>query len=224
MNVGVLLAAGASGRYGSPKALARIKGQSFVVRGVRNLWSVCDRVVVVLGADAAKLQRVLEAEFMALAEAGSLAPDARLASDKGSDALEVHFTTNRAWKRGMLSSAQVGLASALELKPRAVMLLPVDHPRVRVATVMELASLMGEALASAGKAGEKSLAYALVPRLRGRRGHPLALSAALARAISRGKAAADLSDAVRRHARLIAYLDVRDAGVLRNVNTPASRR
>jgi len=224
MNVGVLLAAGASSRYGSPKAIARARGLSFVARGVRALWSACDQVVVVLGSDAARLQRTIEAEFVALAESGALAPEARLASGKGGDALEVHFVTNRAWKRGMLSSAQVGLAAALELKPRALLLLPVDHPAVRAATVMELASLMGEALGAAGRPGEKTLSYALVPRLRGRRGHPLAVSAALARAIRGDRAAADLSDAVRRHARLVGYLDVRDAGVVRNVNTPARSR
>lgn len=223
MNVGVLLAAGASSRFGSPKALAMHKGQSFVARGVRALWSACDRVVVVLGADAARLQRSIEAEFVALAESGGLMPEARLAGAKGADALEVHFTTNRAWKRGMLSSAQAGLASAIELRARAVLVLPVDHPGVRAATVMELASLMGEALGAAGKPGERTLAYALVPRVRGRRGHPIALSAALARAVAREKAADDLSDAVRRHARLVGYLDVRDAGAVRNVNTPRGR-
>ena len=62
--------------------------------------------------------------------------------------------------------------------------------------------------------------YALVPRFRGRRGHPLALSAALARAVAKDAAARDLSDAVRRSARLVGYLDVRDAGITRNVNRP----
>ena len=224
MNVGIVLAAGSSSRYGTAKALAKVKGQSFTARGVRALWSVCDRVVVVLGADAARLQRGLEAEFIALAEGGALTPQAHAARDKGAQALEVHFTTHRAWKRGMYSSAQVGLAAAVVMRPRAVLVLPVDHPAVRPATLVELASLMGSALASAGKAGERALPYALVPRYRQRRGHPLVLSAALARAIIRDRKAADLSDAVKRHARLVGYVDVGDAGVVRNVNTPARGR
>ncbi len=223
MNVGILLAAGASSRYGSAKALAKVRGQSFVARGVRVLWSVCDRVVVVLGADAARLQRALEAEFVALAEAGALAPEVHAARGKGSEALEVHFTTNRAWKRGMLGSARLGLAEGLSLRPRALLVLPVDHPGVAAATLIELSGLMEEALAAAGRGAEKSLAYALVPRHRHRRGHPLVVSAALARSVVRDRAATDLSDAVRRHARLVGYLDVADAGVVRNVNTPRRR-
>lgn len=224
MNVGIVLAAGSSSRYGSPKALAQAKGQSFVARGVRSLWSACERVVVVLGADAARLQRTLEEEFVALAESGALAPEVHPALGSGAQALEVHFTTHRAWKRGMLSSAQAGLAVAVAMRPRAVFVLPVDHPAVRPATVTELAGFMGAALASAGKASEKSLGYALVPRYRQRRGHPLVVSAALARSILKDRKAADLSDAVKRHARLVRYLDVRDGGVVRNVNSPSRKR
>lgn len=220
MIVGIVLAAGASSRYGSPKATAKSKGQSFAARGVRALWSACDRVIIVLGADAVRLQHALEAEFVALAEAGALAPEAHAAQRKGSSALEVHFVTNPLWRKGMLSSAQAGLAAALALRPRAVMLLPVDHPAVRPATVLHLASLMGEALGASGRAAEKSLAYGLVPRHRQRRGHPLVISAALARAVSRDRGARDLSDSVRRHARLVGYLDVEDPGVARNLNTP----
>ena len=64
------------------------------------------------------------------------------------------------------------------------------------------------------------LAYALVPRYRRRRGHPVALSPALARAVAADRDAGDLSDAVRRNARLVGYLDCADAGVVRNRNQP----
>jgi hypothetical protein len=49
------------------------------------------------------------------------------------------------------------------------------------------------------------------------------VSAALARAIVADRGAADLSDAVRRNARLVGFLDVPDAGILRNRNTPSRR-
>jgi CTP:molybdopterin cytidylyltransferase MocA len=133
----------------------------------------------------------------------------------------VRFVVNRAWRRGMLGSARVGLAAALRLKPAAVLVLPVDHPAVRPATVRGLASAMQAALASyrSGRGGP-GFAYALVPRHRRRRGHPLALSPALARAVATDRGAADLSDAVRRNARLVGYLDSPDAGVVRNRNRP----
>jgi molybdopterin-guanine dinucleotide biosynthesis protein A len=44
---GVLLVGGASERFGSPKALARLRGETLVARGHRLLAEVCDEVLVV---------------------------------------------------------------------------------------------------------------------------------------------------------------------------------
>ncbi len=220
MNVGVLLAAGASTRMGSPKALATWKGQSFMAHGVRALWTTCDVVVAVLGAKAALVRRSAEEEFGRLVEAGALSGDLHAAQKHGARSLEVRFETNRAWARGMYSSARVGLAAALRARPSAVLILPVDHPEVRGETVAQLAGMMAHALTSFGKDGARRFPYALVPRFRGRRGHPLVLSAALARLVAKDAEASDLGDAVRRHARLVGYMDVRDPGVLVNRNTP----
>jgi molybdopterin-guanine dinucleotide biosynthesis protein A len=44
---GVLLVGGASTRFGSPKALARIDGETFADRGRRILAAACDEVLVV---------------------------------------------------------------------------------------------------------------------------------------------------------------------------------
>ena len=219
MNVGVLLAAGASTRMGEPKALVRWKGQSFLAHGVRALWAACDTVVVVLGANAAAVRRGVEREFEALVESGVLSADLHAAKRHGARALELRFETNRAWKSGMYGSARVGLAAASKLRPASVLVLPVDSPEVKGATVASLGAVMSDAMGSFGKAGSRDFAYALVPRHRGHRGHPLALSPALARTIAKDAGAADLGDAVRRHARLVGYLDVTDKGVLANRNT-----
>lgn len=220
MNVGVLLAAGASTRMGSPKALAKWKGASFMVHGVRALWSSCDVVVAVLGAKAAVVRKGAEEELTRMVESGALSGDLHAAHEHGARSLELRFETNARWSRGMLSSAQVGLAAAIKARPRAVLVLPVDHPEVRGATVADLAALMDQALGSFGDDAAKRFPYAIVPRFKGHRGHPLALSAALARAIVKDKDAADLGDAVRRNARLVGYMDVKDAGILVNRNTP----
>jgi CTP:molybdopterin cytidylyltransferase MocA len=222
MIVGVLLAAGASRRMGRTKSLIRARGQSFLAHGVRHLWSACDSVVVVLGADARRVRVAAEEEFVTLVRSGALHQDLKAARRHGASGLEVRFADHRAWKQGMLSSVRVGLRAALRLKPEAVLLLPVDHPAVRPATVQALAAAMKAALASyRGGAGIPDFAYALVPRYRRRRGHPLALSPALARAVAGDRGAADLSDAVRRNARLVGYLDGTDPGVVRNRNRPA---
>jgi CTP:molybdopterin cytidylyltransferase MocA len=223
MNVGVLLAAGASTRMGSPKALAKWKGQSFMVHGVRALWSACDIVVTVLGAKAAIVRKGAEEEFGRLVEAGALSSDLHAAQQHGARSLEVRFETNRAWSGGMLSSARVGLAAALKARPAAILVLPVDHPEVRGETVEQLSAMMAQALGSFEGKGARTFPYALVPRYKGRRGHPLVLSTALARAVVKDGESADLGDAVRRHARLVGYMDVRDPGVLVNRNTPKGK-
>ncbi len=223
MIAGVLLAAGASKRMGRDKALLASGGESYLVRGVRHLWAVCDSVVVVLGANAASIRRRAEAEFEALVENGRLQHDLRSARRHGVRGLDAHLVVNARWRRGMYGSARLGLKEALALQPACVLVLPVDHPAVRPATVVGLARVLLQAIAACRGARErKAFSYAVVPRFRGRRGHPVALSPALARAIVRDRAAEHLSDAVRRSARLVGYLDVDDPGVVRNINRPGA--
>lgn len=225
MMTGVLLAAGASTRMGSAKALARAGTESFVAHGIRNLWGSCDTVVVVLGADAARIRRRIEEEFVRLVRDGAFDRELHAAHRHRAQKLEVRFVVNKAWKKGMLSSARAGLQAALRGGPQAVLVLPVDHPSIRPGTVTDLGAVMAQAVRAAGapkapRGGAGAFRYALVPRFRGRRGHPVALSAALARAIVKDAGAEHLSDAVRRNTRLLGFLDVRDAGVVRNVNRP----
>lgn len=219
MIVAVLLAAGASRRMGRPKALAPAAGETFVARGIRTLWSACDRVVIVLGADAARIRRATAREIERLAGANELRGAAPREPEAGR--LEASFVVNRAWRSGMLGSARLGLRAALRQRPEAILLAPVDHPSVRARTVTDLARVMLAALAACRTPSVRAgFSYALVPRHRRRRGHPVALSPALARAVAADGAAAHLSDAIRRNARLVGYLDVADPGVVRNRNTP----
>lgn len=221
MMVGVLLAAGASTRMGGAKALVKCGPESFVAHGVRNLWSACDSVVVVLGADAVRIRKRIEDEFVQLVQGGAFDCELHASHRHRAQKLEVRFVVNRQWKKGMYTSVRLGLAAAVKLRPAAVLVLPVDHPHVRAATVLDLGLVMAQAIHAARHPRTRAgFSYALVPRHRGRRGHPIALSAALARAVARDGAAEHLGDAVRRNARLVGYLDVRDAGVTRNVNRP----
>ena len=223
MIAGVLLAAGASTRMGSSKALARLRGQSFLVRGVRALWSVCDTVIVVLGADGKRVCREVNEEFAELVAKGLAAPDLRGGPKHRSGELELRFAFNKAWAEGMLSSARIGLAQALKQKPSGVLLMPVDQPDVQPATVQALGAMLEQALSSFGGKSSNGFAYGLVPRHRGHRGHPVAMSSALADAVRRDRGARDLSDGIRRNARLVGYLDVADKGVMTNQNTPVAK-
>jgi CTP:molybdopterin cytidylyltransferase MocA len=221
MIVGVLLSAGASSRMGRPKALVRAHGGSFVVQGIRHLGSACDRVVVVLGSGAARIREAAARDLERLAGDRPRRARRKLALVPARGHLEVRFAVHGGWRRGMLSSARAGLRAALRERPEAVLVLPVDHPAVRPRTVTDLARALLQALAACRTPGERArFSYALIPRYRRRRGHPVALSPALARAVAADEGAEHLSDAIRRNARLVGYLEVRDAGVIRNRNRP----
>jgi CTP:molybdopterin cytidylyltransferase MocA len=205
---------------GRPKALVRAGSESFLARGVRRLWTACDSVVVVLGANARTIQGQAEQEFARLVANGRLNDDLQQAHGHGAAGVEVRFAVNPRWKQGMYSSVRCGLDGALDLRPTAVMLLPVDHPAVQPITVASLAGVMLQALAACRPGRERGqFSYALIPRFRGQRGHPIALSPALTRAVVAERSAENLSEAIRRHARMLGYLDVHDRGVLVNRNS-----
>jgi CTP:molybdopterin cytidylyltransferase MocA len=220
MMVGVLLAGGASTRMGRPKALVKAGAESFLASCVRRLWTACDSVVVVLGSDAREVRTKAEREFEQLVASGRLQEDMRQAHGHGAVELELRFVVNPRWKQGMFSSVRCGLEGALEQKPAAAMLMPVDHPAVQPITVASLAGVMLQALAASRPGRERNqFSYALIPRFRAQRGHPIALSPALSHAIVADRAAESLSDAIRRNARMVGYLDVHDRGVVVNRNT-----
>jgi molybdenum cofactor cytidylyltransferase len=109
---GIILAAGASSRMGSPKALLEYRGETFVQRLVRVLSPLCDRVVVVLGYQAAEIRSGIPASAV--------------------------ITINPAPERGQLSSLQTGLAS-LPADADGFLFTPVDSPAVESETVERLA-------------------------------------------------------------------------------------
>jgi CTP:molybdopterin cytidylyltransferase MocA len=209
---------------GSSKPLRRTAHKSsFLARTIRTLWTACDQVVVVLGSGAREVRKGVELEFEELVNAGRLHEDLMQARRHGSEGLEVHFVINRAWARGgMLGSARLGVGEALRAKPESVVVLPVDHPDVEGATVRLLTAAMDAALSSykGPRKDRDRFAYAVIPRFQGHRGHPVVLSPGLAARVIADRDAHDLSDAVRRSARLVGYLDVPDQGVVRNRNTP----
>jgi CTP:molybdopterin cytidylyltransferase MocA len=221
MMVGVLLAGGASKRMGRPKPLVRAGAESFLSRGVRRLWTACDSVVVVLGSNARAIRAGAEQEFERLVSSGRLHEDLQQAQRQGAAELEVEFAINPRWKQGMYSSVRCGLDAAIALRPTAIMLMPVDHPMVQPITVASLAGVMLQALAACRPGREREqFSYALIPRFRAQRGHPIALSPALVRVVVGDRAADNLGEAIRRNARMVGYLDVHDRGVVMNRNTP----
>jgi CTP:molybdopterin cytidylyltransferase MocA len=108
---GIILAAGASSRMGSPKALLEYRGETFIQRLVRVLSSVCAPVIVVLGYHAAEIRRNI--------------------------ARGPTIAVNPAPERGQLSSLQTALA-ALPSDAEGFLFTPVDSPAVEIETVVRL--------------------------------------------------------------------------------------
>jgi molybdenum cofactor cytidylyltransferase len=110
---GIILAAGASSRMGSPKALLEYRGETFIGRLVRVLSKVCDPVIVVLGYHAAAVRPGIDGN--------------------------AKIVINPAPERGQLSSLQTAL-SALPADGEGFLFTPVDSPAVAVETVERVAA------------------------------------------------------------------------------------
>src|SRR5438105_2577084 len=61
MTAGIILAAGASRRMGTPKALLDFHGESFVERLIRIVTRVADPVIVAVGHHAEAIQKQVQA-------------------------------------------------------------------------------------------------------------------------------------------------------------------
>jgi len=104
----LILAGGASSRMGSPKALLRYKGQTFLDRLISSSKTACDEVVAVLGRHADEIR------------AGICG--------------QAKFVINPDPSRGQLSSLQCGL----DVISSDAMFIPVDLPAVEAATIRKL--------------------------------------------------------------------------------------
>lgn len=109
---------------------------------------------------------------------------------------------------GMLSSVKIGLA-ALPDTADTVVIHPADIP-----------GFLPETLWSLLTAFRSLPADAMVPEHEGRRGHPLLLRRALARAVVAMPEDAKLSDLLRSEGVLVEALNVDDPGVLKDIDRP----
>jgi molybdenum cofactor cytidylyltransferase len=107
---GIILAGGASRRMGTPKALLRFQGETFLDRLIRLFSTVASPVIVVVGHHAETIRSGIQ---------------------RSSEAV---FALNPDPERGMLSSLQCGL-EAVPSDSQAVLFTPVDHPHLESSTL-----------------------------------------------------------------------------------------
>ncbi|MGZ8559497.1 MAG: nucleotidyltransferase family protein [Chitinophagaceae bacterium] len=110
------MAAGASSRFGRPKQLLSYHGKSLLEHTVDTASDAdANPVIVVLGANAALLEKVIEEK-------------------------KVHIVVNKDWNEGMASSIRCGLNTLLQIAPSsdAVILMVCDQPFVSPSLLNEL--------------------------------------------------------------------------------------
>ena len=124
----------------------------------------------------------------------------------------IRVVVNRDYDRGMLSSLQKGLES-MAADADWILWMLVDHPAVRGRTLDAL-------IASANQTG----APLVIPRFNGGRGHPIMMSRRVAERVLQMDPSASPQDAVRSYYPDTRFIDVDDAGVIRDVDRPVDYR
>jgi molybdenum cofactor cytidylyltransferase len=114
---------------------------------------------------------------------------------------------------GQLSSLVAGLDEVDRAELGGVMVTPVDAPLVSAATVTTLLAVF-----------DTTFAPVVRPRLRGRHGHPVIFSRALFDELRRADRTVGAKAILRAHAAAVINVDVDDAGVVDDVDTPESYR
>jgi len=184
----IILAAGESKRMGRPKMLLPWKDATILESVVHTaLASSVDRVLVVLGAEQEQISRLLTP-------------------------FPVETVYNPDFRRGMLSSVQVGFAALPEGVEAAVMLLG-DQPFVSVGVIDRLCA------AHAGSPG-----CILLPVYEGKRGHPVLIPSAFRDEIPLLSDAVGLRELIHRHGDKIVEIEVEEEDVLLDIDDPEAYR
>jgi molybdenum cofactor cytidylyltransferase len=195
--VALLLAAGESERMGAPKALLDWHGQPLLSYQLQQIQkSRLNECVVVLGKDAARLERLVNSPMR-----------------PGWKARSVY---NPRYRDGKCASIEAGLA-ALPAPPDGILIASVDQPLS--ARLLNALLLSAEAeWDRCEAAGRRTI---IVPAFHGRAGHPVLFSANLfGELLGICEETLGLKAVVRRKPGRVLLLPWDDAGVLLNLNTP----
>ena len=200
---GVLLAAGASSRFGSPKMLAPVgEDRKPLLQKICETWlrAGIDELLIVLGCGAVDIRGTLEENLL------------RKVNRNESAATSVRFVENSRWREGMFSSVKAGLA-ATAARSTHIAISPADLPFLSVESLRTVL-----AAATSLDAGGSSL---VVPTHAGRRGHPLLIPAALGARVLSWPDSARLNQLFEEPDVTVHYLEGCDETILWDVDTPS---
>ena len=115
MIVAIILAAGGSSRFGSPKQLADFRGENIVHRAARSAREAgISDIIVVAGDEASSIEQ-------------------RIADIPGAKVV-----VNESWRNGQASSLRRGIESAIELHPEAALIMLADQPLIDSSCIRKL--------------------------------------------------------------------------------------
>ncbi|HXN27858.1 MAG TPA: nucleotidyltransferase family protein [Candidatus Acidoferrales bacterium] len=123
------------------------------------------------------------------------------------------IVVNADWPTGQLSSIHAAIRSMPAGATEGILVCPVDHPLIS-------AHLVGQLIA-AFDAGGKLI---VLPRHRGRRGHPVLFSAALYEELLAAPLAVGARQVVWNHAAEVMEVETEEEGVILNLNDPETVR
>jgi molybdenum cofactor cytidylyltransferase len=191
--LGIILAAGRSSRMGRPKALLPLPadGVSFVATAIRTLREGGVEDLAVVGRPG----------------------DSELRREVVRSVPSVALLENPASHLGQLSSLLVGIEYAEQIGAGSVMVLPVDIPLVRAATVAAL-------LAASADRSQPIVR----PRHCDRHGHPVLFAAAIFPELRTTDLSLGARAVLRRDPSRVIDVDVDDPGVLRDFDHPDDYR
>jgi molybdenum cofactor cytidylyltransferase len=190
---GVILAAGASSRMGTDKALlpwppdASKKSETFLSAAIHAFSEFNDLVLVVAGKNAANITPVV-------------------------DANGAFLVINPEPERGQFSSLRCGLQEVLNRGCDAAMITLVDRPPVQASTLEKLFTEFADAVAR-GK-------WAIVPEYRNNHGHPIVIGREMIEAFLKAPSTDNARDVQHQNQEHIEYIPINDAFVAMNVDTP----
>ena len=197
----VVLAAGESRRMGTQKLLLPF-GETTVVGAVVRaaLASRAGRTLVVLGADRVAVQEEMET-LSHVSESVDAWP-----------LRKIEFAVNENYPLGMLSSIQAGF-KALPTDADAAVVMLGDQPFLPAKVV--------DAVIEAYRTSGKGI---VIPVFRGRRGHPVLVDMRYRDEVLELDPADGLRRLMRTHPGDIHEVDVDDANILRDMDTPEDYR
>jgi molybdenum cofactor cytidylyltransferase len=125
------------------------------------------------------------------------------------NSVAAEIVVNPDWPRGQLSSIQAAIRSLPKGQTEGLLICPVDHPLVSPALVATLISVFDE-----------TAKLIVLPKYRGRRGHPVLFRASLYEELLAAPPEVGARQVVWNHAADVAEVETEEEGVILNFNDP----